>query len=208
MVTSSGKQELLNKAIKKISREYEEWDKDKELKKVQRKLNVKGYTVEQVYYQIKKVTDWVIDRTETYLAMEMGDISDVSDDVSDEESIDDVGDVGDEESDVGDEESIGEESKSIGEESGDEMNDEEVSNEVGDDEEVSNEEVSNEVEEEESTSSYNEEQENMSSESYDSEGKAMLTNYLENGESMDEGESEDEFLQETTGRKILKRLDG
>jgi len=52
----------------RVEKEYRMWKKPEKVKNRQRHIYTDGYSIDQVYYQIKKVTDIIIEETENYLA--------------------------------------------------------------------------------------------------------------------------------------------
>lgn len=72
-----------------IQREYAGWNKSKKLKRAQRSIHVQDYSLDQIYHQLKRVTDLVIGDVEEQLAAgaaEDGDSTSEEESTSDEDS--------------------------------------------------------------------------------------------------------------------------
>ncbi|KAI5176013.1 hypothetical protein NEFER01_1977 [Nematocida sp. LUAm1] len=177
--------------ISKIQEEYRAWSKPKEVERTQKTIGGKGYTVEQVFSQVERVTEKILADAEDYLVNHLAEEDVCSDDTSSsaqEESA----------------EELHEEVQSVEEsadESTEEVHEEEESAECSDEGTIGVEESSKECGECEDgeENEENDEENDEDEESFCSEEKEEILHYLENGD------SEDSLLSEL-GTETLKKL--
>lgn len=170
-----------------IRKEYDRWNKEKGLTRIQKQIHVKERTKEQIYQQIKRITEYVVASTEKYLAECMCD-----------------GDNGSDNGGSGNSDSTDNDNGVL---SNDDNNNNNNNNNEDENEETST-TISNEVSvndivgDENDNSNYDNEEISTadSSHSYNSEEKEELLHYLENDCSTEEPLNE-------TARETLRRID-